>query len=188
PRTGAFEMPPPAPEPRPGAGAEPRGGAFKLEGERMLWSCRLCGEDNELRATACAVCGAAFAETITPPEPRTITRDPGTVTLVSLFFPGAGHGYLGLWGQAVARGVTSLWVALMALMLAVQRGPGSAGAVLFTLISFGLWMVSAHDAYREATLDRRSVLLKDRGFMYLVLGLLLLSFVMVFSAALQARV
>ncbi len=153
----------------------------------MMWTCKLCGHDNDLEALSCAVCGAAFAQTVAPPQQRVTSRDPGTVTLISLFFPGAGHAYLGLWGQAVARGMTSLWVALMTLMLAVQRGPGSMGALVFSVVSLGLWLVSAHDAYREATFDRRSVLLKDRWFMYLVLGLLLLSFVIVFSAAMQAR-
>jgi hypothetical protein len=89
-----------------------------------------------------------------------IKRDPGTVTLMSLFFPGAGHAYLGLWPQAIARGVIGALVG---------------------------WALSAHDAYREATGRRYAVILKDRGFLFVVLGILLLLTAMVIVTLAAAR-
>jgi hypothetical protein len=110
------------------------------------------------------------------------------VALVSLFFPGAGHAYIGMWGQAVARGVISLWVVATSIFAAVQGATQSMIiAIVFGAVSFGLWLVSAHDAYREAQNQKSAVLLKDKLFLYLVMSLLLLSVIMVFSLATGAR-
>src|SRR5688500_17304443 len=77
-------------------------GAFKVTETGILWTCSRCDAENPLESQICEVCGAPFAETVRPKVER-IQRDPGTATLISLFFPGAGHAYLGQWGQAVAR-------------------------------------------------------------------------------------
>jgi hypothetical protein len=122
------------------------------------------------------VCGATLADLLRPEPPERPARDPGTAALISLAFPGAGHAYLGLWGQALARAIISVWVISVALYTAVVGAQGAAGAIpaVFGLAAFALWVVAAHDAYREAGGERGSVLLKPRYFLYLVLGLLLL--------------
>lgn len=135
----------------------------------------------------CSVCGAALAATLREPEPERNERDPGKVALLSLFLPGAGHAYLGLWGQAIARAITSIWVLFVMLATGVQQGLSAPMPVLFALASFGLWAATAHDAYREAVGDSRAVLLRGRTFLYVVLGLIALSVVMVFVTALGAR-
>lgn len=99
--------------------------------------------------------------------------------------PGAGHGYLGLWGQAFARAVVSMWVVTTAILGAVQQVVLL--AVTFGIAAVGLWVAAAHDAYQEARPAPEAVLLKGRSFMYLVLGLLGLLFVMLVAASLQAR-
>ena len=159
-------------------------GAIAVTGEEITWTCSLCDTVNDFDRRTCEVCGASFAEVLREPEKSTKTRDPNTTALVALFFPGAGHAYLGMWGQAVARGVISTWVSITAIFALAQGASQSkVMGMVFALVTFGLWILSAHDAYREASGQSRSVLLKDRMFLYLVLGLLLLSIVMIFSQA-----
>jgi hypothetical protein len=108
--------------------------------------------------------------------------------MLSLFFPGAGHAYIGMWGQAVARAVTTMWVVVVILIAVLQGGIAGSGAVpiLFSVVAFALWIVAAHDAYREARVEPHLVILKPRYFLYLVMGLLLLLFFAVVSSGLRA--
>lgn len=180
----------------PGAQTQPEGtgtdqptrrGAFTVVGRKVTWTCARCETVNDINQTLCPVCGATLADTVRPEEPHIKERDPGTVAMYSLFFPGAGHAYLGLWGQAIARAVLSLWVVTVALYTAIQGGSSRIIAVIFGLAAFGLWAVAAHDAYREATSDPRAVILKPRMFLYVTLGLLGLLFVLIVLAALSAQ-
>ena len=129
------------------------------------------------------MCGTRFADVMRPPE-DVPERDPNNAALYSLFFPGAGHWWLGLKGQGVARGVLSTWVVLVAIL------GGAAGSMLlagaFGIVAFGLWGVAAHDAYREARKEPALVILKGRSFLYLVLGLLMLMVVLLVAAGLRA--
>ncbi len=175
-------------EPEVEAVIEGERGTIEVKGRQITWTCSRCETVNGFERNICEVCGATFAEVLKEPDEDKPKRDPNTVALVSLFFPGAGHGYLGMWGQAVARGVISLWVIATAVFAAAQGATQSLiVAVVFGLVSFALWAVSAHDAYREAKGQTNAVLLRDKLFLYLVLGLLLLSVMMVFSLAMGAR-
>lgn len=179
--------PPPVdapPAPKPGV----QQGAFRSTEEGILWTCSACDAENPLDEAACRVCGTAFGEAIRPPVKRHLERDPGTVALVSLFFPGAGHAYLGMWPQAIARAVVSAWVGVMTLLFALARGGAStAVAGLFGLVAFSLWIVAAHDAFREAGDEPRRVLLYGRRFTFLVLGLLMLLLASIFMTAVSNR-
>jgi ribosomal protein L40E len=154
----------------------------------VTWRCALCETENPIEASQCRACGASFADTVRPPAPERVRRDPNTAAMVSLFFPGAGHAYIGLWGQAVARAVTTVWVVVVVLVAALQGGLAGAGTIpiLFSLVAFGLWIVAAHDAYREARVEPHLVILKPRYFLYLVMGLLLLLFIAVVASGLRA--
>jgi hypothetical protein len=123
------------------------------------------------------------------PEPDLADKDPNTAALMSLFFPGAGHAYLGLWADAIARGVLSVWVILVAVVaaFAAEQASGRLVTILFGLIAFGLWGVAAHDAYRAARKERDRIILKGRGFLFLVLGLLGLLLLVLVGSALRAR-
>lgn len=194
--------PPPPPAPPPpavaaDAPASPAGatvkagvesGAFRSTDEGILWRCSSCDSENPLEATACVVCGTSFGESFRPTAPVRIQRDPGTTAMISLFFPGAGHAYLGMWPQAVARAVVSVWVVVMALFFAVGGRNGSLPmGILYGLVAFALWMVAAHDSYREANEQPRQVLLYGRRFTYLVLGLLVLLMASMFLTAFTSR-
>jgi ribosomal protein L40E len=163
-------------------------GAFEVTEEGIRWVCRVCGTPNGIEVQVCEVCGATFADHVRPKAERP-TRDPSTAALVSLFFPGAGHAYVGLWGQAVARAVLSLWVLLVVIVGILDKDvPGSlVMATIFGIAALGLWMIAAHDAFREASNDTGRVLLRGKRFLYVVLGLMALLFVAMFIALLSAR-
>lgn len=195
-----FDAPPPPPPPPgatrtaapPAAPAEVKAGvergSFRSTEQGILWRCSACETENPLDSPSCSVCGTSFADALRPPAPPRPERDPGTVAMVSLFFPGAGHAYLGMWSQAIARGAVSLWVALTALFFATAGKNGSTPlAALYALAAFALWVVAAHDAYREATHAQRQVLLQGRRFTYLVLGLMMLLLASLFLTAFSSR-
>jgi hypothetical protein len=140
-----------------------------------------------MELTHCTACGAAFADTVRPPEPERVSRDPGTTAIFSMLFPGAGHAYLGLWGQAVARGVIFLWTVFTAFIGAIQKTGGTLIAAVFGLAAVLVWGLTAHDAYQEASRRPNAVFLKGKVFLYLVLGLLLLLIVLLVSAGFSAR-
>jgi hypothetical protein len=122
------------------------------------------------------------------PEPEREDKDPNTAALVSLFFPGAGHAYLGMWGEAIARGVVSVWAVAVALIAAFagEQASGRLITILFGFAAFALWGVAAHDAFREARREKDRVILKGRGFLFLVLGLLGVLMLIVVGSALNA--
>ena len=163
-------------------------GAFEVTDEGIKWVCRVCSTPNPIDVQVCEVCGATFADHVRP-SPERPARDPSTAALVSLFFPGAGHAYVGLWGQAVARAVLSLWVLLVVIVGILDKDvPGSlVMASIFGIAALGLWMIAAHDAFREASNDTGRVLLRGKRFLYVVLGLMALLFIAMFIALLTAR-
>ena len=176
----------PAPEQAIKPGVERAG--FRSTEEGILWRCSSCDTENPLEAPACTVCGTLFAESIRPPGPERPQRDPGTTAMISLFFPGGGHAYLGMWAQAVTRALVSLWAILMTLFFAIGGKTGSTPiAVMYGFSAFGLWVTAAHDAFREASGQPRQVLLQGRRFTYLVLALLMLLLGSLFLAAMSSR-
>ena len=160
-------------------------GAFSVRAGEITWVCKWCEARNLLAEKSCSVCGAGFGEVLKEEKPQ-VARDPGTVALISLFFPGAGHAYMGDWGQGVARAVVSIWAVLVCFFAGVQGGKGMLLAIAFGVIAFCLWVISAHDAFREASGSPALALIKSRHFLYLVLGLLGLQLSMVFIVALSS--
>ena len=161
--------------------------AFRVTEEGITWTCSVCETVNDLELADCEVCGAPFAKTVLPEEEKP-QRDPNMAALLSLLFPGAGHAYIGHWGQAIARAVISLWAIMVVFVAALQRGAASSNLVMvvFGLVATGLWGVGAHDAYREARGERALVILKGKVFFYLVLGLILLLVTLLMSAMIKA--
>jgi hypothetical protein len=148
-------------------------GAFTVADDGITWTCGRCDARNDFASSHCSVCGTPFAEFLREPGPARPERDPGTTALISLLCPGAGHVYLGLWGQGIARAIVSGWVALVVLFAALQGGAGALPTILaFGLAAFCLWAVTAHDAYREARGEGEATVLKNKHFLFLVLGLL----------------
>jgi hypothetical protein len=161
---------------------------FQVTEDGITWACSVCGTVNDFELLDCEVCGAPFAKTVLPEEEKP-QRDPNMAALASLLLPGAGHAYIGHWGQAIARGVISLWAIMVVFVAALQRGAASSNLVMvvFGIVATGLWGVGAHDAYREARGEKSLVILKGKAFFYLVLGLILLLIMLLMSAALKAN-
>ena len=178
------ELPAAKPPPPEMVGTER--GAFKVRPTGIVWTCKSCDTENPLALQICSVCGTQFANTLKEEKPKTTERDPGTVAMYSLFMPGAGHAYMGMWGQAIARGILQVWVLFTAMMGAIQKGGSNIIVIVFGLASVVLWALAAHDAYREATHEPKAVILKGRAFMYLVLGLLVLLIVLLMGAGMKA--
>lgn len=105
--------------------------------------------------------------------------------MISLFMPGAGHAWMGLWPQGVARAIISIWVVATAVLAAVQEA--MTVAIVFGVAAFALWVIAAHDAAREAQGASDAVILKGKMFLYVVLSLLGLLIFLLFAAALRAR-
>jgi hypothetical protein len=175
---------PPGPPQRPGPRRASRG-PFEVTGDVVTWTCAVCHSDNQLAFSECAACGAPLAATLRPPVERR-GRDPGTAALLSLFAPGAGHAYVGSWGHAAARAVTILWVGCVALIFAVEHGVLGPLSLLFEAAAGGLWLIAAHDAYREAQGDSGAVLLRGHTHMWVFVGLVLASVVATLVSATAA--
>ena len=186
PRANGAPPPPPPPPGFTAAAPTVTSGAISVGRDGITWTCKECDTANPFDTQDCSVCGTPFAALLRDPEPDLPTRDPNTVALISLFFPGAGHGYLGLWGQAISRGIVSAWVMLVAIVAGVQGGIGLM-SLMFGAIAFVLWLVAAHDAYREATGASDEILLKQGYFLWVVLGILGLMMAMFVLQALQAN-
>lgn len=159
-------------------------GAFKVTEEGVTWTCSRCDSTNPMEVTVCPVCGSDLATTLRPPGPERPRRDPNMTALISLLLPGAGHAYLGQWAQGVARGIVQMWILATALIGAVQGTP--LVWVTFGIASVALWVVAAHDAYREAADEGRGVFLRGRVFLWVVLGLLALLLFVVLGTAVRA--
>lgn len=166
-----------------------RRGAFVVVGNEISWSCSACMHDNPLDAQACGVCGSSFAVTVIKVDRPHVRRDPRTVALYSLLFPGAGHLYLGLVGQGIARAVMSIWVVVVAAV-ALFSGGGGPGVFVWTTYgaaAVALWVATTHDAYREANGQPGLVLLSPRRSLYVTLALIAVLFCVVTFGALEAR-
>jgi hypothetical protein len=188
PQPESPQAPQPPSAPRPAATGEEDTGAFRVTDEGIHWTCSICDTVNDLENSICSVCGSPFAMTVLPPEEKP-QRDPNMAALVSLFMPGAGHAYLGLWSQAIARGIVSLWVMMVVAVAALQKDAPASNLVMgvFGLVAVALWGVAAHDAYREARDEAGLVILKGKMFFYMVLGLLLLLVALLMSAMVKAQ-
>lgn len=183
---------PAAPVPEPAGSSEvPAAQGRQEDGAHRepSWICGVCGTANPLANDVCDACGSPFALTIDPPKRRAAgTKDPGTAAIYSMIFPGAGHAWLGLWGQGWARAILSVWVIVVAVIGALGA-KGSLAILIagtFALCAFLLWIVAAHDAYREAADQPAAVLLTSRRMVYTVVGLLVLLMVLLAVGTLQA--
>lgn len=168
----------------PGSDAGAERGAFTVTEVGVLWRCATCGSQNPIAVDVCATCGARLRDIVVPEEaPARRAGSPRTAAAISLVFPGAGHAYLGIWGQAIARAAIALWVVVTILATLSVGGDSKAMTWTFAVAALGLWAVSAHDALQEASGRPGAAILKGRAFLYLVLGLLLIMMLLALATA-----
>lgn len=151
-------------------------GAFEVTEEGIQWTCRVCDSKNPIELQVCSACGSPFAETVREKRADRVEGDPNNAAMYSLFLPGAGHGYLGLWGDAIARAVLSIFSVTVAVIAFVGDAPLVAS--VFGLVAFALWLIAAHDAYREGSHQPSQTIIKTRYYGFLMMGILGLLFIM----------
>jgi len=149
------------------------GKAFIVGTDGISWACKKCETVNSIETDVCSVCGMSFADLLRPATPDKPRRDPNTVALISLFWPGAGHGYIGQWGQAIARGIVSFLLLVVTAVSFAQSGAGGM-ATIFGGIAFSFWAVAAHDSFQEASNAPNKVILRPKYFLWFVLVVLML--------------
>jgi len=181
---------PPMPDEEPAPSIDPaavgtRRGAFEVTDAGIQWTCGVCGTQNPIEVQVCTACGAPFAETFRDKRSDTITGDPNNAAMYSLFFPGAGHGYLGLWGDAIGRAILSLFTLGVAIMSYFSDAP--LVTLAFGLLAFALWIIAAHDAYREAQHEQGRVIIRTRHYGFVMLGILGFLFIMLMITYLSLR-
>jgi hypothetical protein len=184
-RFEAARPAPPAAPPEEAPAPPAERGPFRVEGDSVTWACAVCGTRNRLQSSLCSVCGASLAATLRPAPDRS-PRAPGLAALLSVVLPGAGHAYIGDWGQAAARATTCIWVACVALLFALEQGMLAPWPLLFEASALGLWVVSAHDAYREAGGERHAVIMSARTITWVWVGLVMASVIAALASAFAA--
>ena len=160
--------------------------AFLVGSAGITWACKHCDTMNSIDTDECSSCGMPLADLLRAPAESRPRRDPNTVALISMIWPGAGHGYLGEWGQAIARAVVSLLVLVVAGLSYAQTGLGPMTAA-FSGVSFVFWAVTAHDSFQEATNAPSRAVLKGRSLLWLVMGILMLLMGMLVIEGLQVN-
>lgn len=159
-------------------------GAFTVTDSGVMWRCATCGSQNPIAMDICSTCGSALRDIVVPDAgPTRRAGSPKTAALASLMFPGAGHAYLGNWGQAIARAAIALWVVVTVIAALSIGGSSKPMAWTFSAAALGLWVVTSHDAAQEASGRPGAAILKGRAFLYVVLGLLLIMMLQVLAAA-----
>lgn len=152
-------------------------GPFVVTETGVVWRCPSCESINPIDVEICTGCGTLLRSVVAPTEDRRPERDPRLTVFVSLAFPGVGHAYLGMWGQAFARAaIAALAIAAAIAGVTLDAAGSRAMAVIFAFIALAIWGVSVQDAFHEANRKSRSVILKGRMFLYVTLGVVGLLF------------
>lgn len=157
----------PAPQSPLESSAEATSGRFKVAGDRVSWTCAVCGEDNEVGVFSCAVCGSRMDAEQAGEE----AVDWEEARRVELLAPGLGHYRAGAHGMGIARLTMVLLWLVGAVLLALGGLLGLVTAIPLVLGVVIIWATGPGDlralrAGRAGTLDARR-------FMYLVVGVLI---------------
>lgn len=150
------------------------------------WPCPVCGARNPIELDACARCGTPFAALMRE-APEAHAVEPKEALAWSLIFPGLGHRAAGRPLDGLARGVLfgmSFAMALLMGLAGVRSGPTFAIFALFLVTALVVYAGSAFEAYRIA--QGEDVLIGSRALLWVLVGLILLSVVMLALAVVSA--
>jgi hypothetical protein len=163
------------------------GGADAGAGGGAWWPCAVCGARNPIELEACARCGTPFADLMRDAPGEARSAEPKEALAWSLIFPGLGHRIAGRPLDGLARGVLfgmSFGMALLLGVAGVRSGPTFAVFALFLLTALIVYAGSAYEAYRIA--GGGDVLIGSRPLLWVLVGLILLSVVMLALAVASA--
>ena len=182
-------------EAQPASAAPPARGGTAEDGDdvaasdvdaRAWWPCAVCGARNPIELDACARCGTPFADLMRD-APEVKSAEPKEALAWSLIFPGLGHRAAGRPLDGLARGVlfgVSFAMALLMGVAGVRSGPTFGVFVLFLVTALVVYGGSAYEAYRIA--EGGDVLISSRALLWVLVGLILLSVVMLALAVASA--
>lgn len=119
------------------------------------WTCRRCGEQNDISADVCEVCGASIFTTY---EPEREPVDPRSALAASIV-PGLGMARVGMGGEGLIAGILTVFAVVGGITILLAGEP--VAALLF-VCGAALWAISARDAYVVATTDRSAAWLQPR--------------------------
>lgn len=152
----------------------------------MEWECPACGQWSAVEALACDACGTTIAA-------RWVRQDADRAAVGERFsepwaaalaltavVPGAGHIGLRLYGTGLARAV--LYAVWLVGGVALWRAGGVLAGGPLLLGAFALWAGSLADVNALRT-GRGRELLAGRSLLWLVVGILLASFLGGFMVA-----
>lgn len=139
-------------------------GIFRAEGDRIEWTCTICGEINPLDHYTCQVCGTPLSAA----EARERDVDWRAARFRELLFPGLGHVAAGDAGNGWARTIIALlW--LFGLVVVLLTGvEGLVASVPLVIGLAVLWLAGPHDL--RALEAGRTPLLDTRRFLWLVVA------------------
>lgn len=147
--------------------------------KEAVWPCPVCGSKNAIELDICATCGTPFA-TLMREERAGPRIDPSDAFRRSLLYPGLGHRMVGRAIDGFARGVLFGMLLLATLMLGLSGV--STGAVRFLFLTYAVvtisvYLMTAFEARRLA--EGGDLLVSSRALLWVAVGILLLSIVMV---------
>jgi hypothetical protein len=157
------------------------------ERQAPTWTCPTCQHVNAIELDICVVCGTAFAALFRQDEARP-SVDPRTAFTKSLMLPGLGHRALGRGADGLARAVLFIWTfgtTLLILSAGISSGPVAGLFLMYLLLSLGIYVLTAFEAYRMA--QGSGPIVSSRVLLWGAVSLVLVSVLMatfiIFSAA-----
>ena len=155
------------------------------------WTCTICGAVNPVAEDVCRDCGTSLFDSLRRSEgdarQQALEDKSSNVAAALSLVPGAGHFYLGLVGQGVARFILFIWWFGSAAVLPDSRGPVAIVRVLLFLGAVALILVTALDSYRAVEEPGSGPILDRRLMLYSSLAVVGLLVAGVFYAVVAAR-
>lgn len=180
---------PEEPEPAPARAPAPASGeaAPGVGRTEAYWPCGVCGGRNPIEAETCATCGTPFAQVMRE-APAARTVDPKDAVTASLVFPGLGHRKVGRGMDGLARGILFGLSFGMALLVGISGTGSSALFMVFVLFLVTALAVYAFSAYEASHLAKGGdVLISSRALLWVLVGLVMLSTLLLAMAVLSAN-
>ncbi len=155
------------------------------------WTCTICGAVNPVAEDVCRDCGTSLFDSLRRSEgdarQQALQDKSSNVAAALSLVPGAGHFYLGMVGQGVARFILFIWWFGSAAVLPDSRGPVAIVRVLLFLGAMALILVTAFDSYRAVEEPGSGPILDRRLMLYSSLAVVGLLVAGVFSTVVSAR-
>jgi ribosomal protein L40E len=182
-------LPPDAGPPTPGASATAQHGRFRKTDEGFDWRCERCQQWSPLQDATCRVCAEPFQEAFAEQKPQPIPDASDAMVLaLTALLPGLGHIATGRTGIGVSRLMLYVVFALGAALLQSQAAQTTASALAVIPLALGalvVWLSTMLDA-RNVTVGSERTVLPSRAYLWLLVGVFVLTLGSAMPAVLRA--